>query len=57
MSTEIVVKFNGEDVGVRENYHGEIFINKLIYLKHSRITTTVDALRKAKIVVKKSKKK
>ena len=57
MSTEVIVKVNGEDVGVRENYHGEIFINKAIYLKHDRITSEVDALRRAKIVVKKSPKK
>ena len=57
MKKGTIVKVNGEDVGVRENYHGEIFINKAIYLKHDRITSTVDALRRAKIVVKKSSKK
>lgn len=57
MSAEVIVKLNGEDVGVRENYHGEIFIDKAIYLKHQRITSAVDALRKANIVVRKASKK
>ena len=42
---DIVVKVNGEDVGVRENYHGEIFIDKEIYLNHPRITQTVQKLK------------
>ncbi len=42
---EIIVKVNGEDVGVRENYHGEIFIDKGIYLNHPRITKTIEKLK------------
>lgn len=45
MKKGTVVKVNGEDVGVRENYHGEIFIDKIIYLNHPRIINTVNKLK------------
>lgn len=41
MKKGTIVKHKGQDVGVRENYLGEMFIDRNIYLNHPRMVKLI----------------
>mgnify|MGYP005845042411 CR=1 FL=1 len=48
----VILNKNGEDIGLRENTNGAIYIKPKIYLKNTKVKNLIEKMSKSNIVKK-----